>query len=281
MTNATLAPRRPSATPPVGSLLKEWRERRRLSQLDLSCETGISTRHLSFVETGRARPSREMLLRLAEELRVPLRARNALLLAAGFAPAYPQRSLDDPELADVRRSIDLVLAAHEPFPALVVDRGWRLLAANRAVPPLLEGVAPWLLEPPANVLRLSLHPAGMGPRIVNFAEWRGHILERLASQLEATGDPDLRALIDELAAYPAPQGHEAGGRPAFSDGIAVPLRITTQSHGVLAFFSTTTLFGTPLDVTLSELALETFLPAEPHTAAALRELAAAAGGPSP
>ena len=275
MTETSLAPRLPRpAAPPVGALLKEWRERRRLSQLDLSCETGVSTRHLSFLETGRARPSRETLMRLAEELKVPLRARNAMLLAAGFAPAYAERRLDDPEMADVRRSIELVLAGHEPFPALVVDRGWRMLAANRAVAPLVAGAAGWLLEPPVNVLRLSLHPEGLAPRILNLPEWRAHILERLRSQREASADPELAALIEELSGYPAPPD-VAAAPPELGAGLAVPLRIATQAHGALAFFSTTTLFGTPLDVTLSELALETFLPADAHTAEALRALAAA------
>jgi len=259
--------------PPVGALIREWRERRRLSQLDLACDAGVSTRHLSFLETGRARPSREMLLHLAEELKVPLRGRNALLLAAGFAPAYAERGLDDPELVGVRRAIDLVLAGHEPFPALVVDRGWRMLAANRAVAPLLAGVAPALLEPPVNVLRLSLHPDGLGPRIANFAQWRAHVLERLASQVEATADAELRALAEELAAYPAPANEDAAAALDLG-GVAVPLQLRMQDLGELSFFSTTTVFGTPLDITLSELALETFLPADAHTAETLRRLAA-------
>jgi transcriptional regulator with XRE-family HTH domain len=264
----------PNRSPPVGALLREWRERRRLSQLDLSCDAGISTRHLSFLETGRAQPSREMLLHLAEELKVPLRARNAMLLAAGFAPAYAERSLDDPALQGVRRTIERVLEAHEPFPALVVDRGWRMLAANRAIAPLMVGIAPELLEPPVNVLRVSLHPDGLGPRIANFGEWRGHILERLRSQVEATADPELKALMDELAGYPPP----AMSAPyAVEDygGVAVPMQLRTEALGLLSFFSTTTVFGTPLDITLSELALETFLPADAHTAEALRKAAAA------
>ncbi|HEX3699934.1 MAG TPA: helix-turn-helix transcriptional regulator [Phenylobacterium sp.] len=269
MSQTSLASRPPA--PPLGALIREWRERRRLTQLDLSCDTGISTRHLSFLETGRARPSREMLGRLAEELKVPLRARNTLMLAAGFAPAYAERSLDDPALAGVRRSIDLVLAGHEPFPALVVDRGWRMLAANRAVAPLLAGVAPALLEPPVNVLRVSLHPEGLGPRIANFGEWRGHILERLRSQVEATADPELAVLMAELAAYPAPLG-DGDPSPGEFGGLAVPLQLRSEALGLLSFFSTTTIFGTPLDITLSELALETFLPADARTAQALRNL---------
>jgi transcriptional regulator with XRE-family HTH domain len=272
--NTPLAARaQPNRSPTVGALLREWRERRRLSQLDLSCDAGISTRHLSFLETGRAQPSREMLLHLAEELKVPLRARNALLLAAGFAPAYAERSLDDPALQGVRRTIERVLEAHEPFPALVVDRGWRMLAANRAIAPLLVGVAPELLEPPVNVLRVSLHPNGLGPRIANFGEWRGHILERLRSQVEATADPELKVLMDELAGYPPP----AKSAPyAVEDygGVAVPMQLRTEALGLLSFFSTTTVFGTPLDITLSELALETFLPADAATAEALRKAAA-------
>ncbi|MFC3067723.1 helix-turn-helix domain-containing protein [Phenylobacterium soli] len=277
MSTLAASPRSPTPGvgpgPTVGALIREWRERRRLSQLDLSCDAGISTRHLSFIETGRARPSREMVLRLAEELNAPLRARNALLLAAGFAPAFAERSLDDPALAGVRRSIDLVLAGHEPFPALVVDRGWRMLAANRALGPLLAGVAPFLLEPPVNVLRVSLHPEGLGPRIANFAEWRAHILERLKSQIEATADAELQVLLEELAAYPAPPEQTAADPGADYGGLAVPLQLRTPDAGVLSFFSTTTVFGTPLDVTLSELALETFLPADAHTAQALRRLA--------
>lgn len=263
----------PHRSPPVGALLREWRERRRLSQLDLSCEAGISTRHLSFLETGRARPSREMLLHLAEVLKTPLRARNALLLAAGFAPAYAERGLDDPALEAARRAIDRVLEAHAPFPALVVDRGWRMLAANRAVAPLLAGVAPELLAPPVNVLRLSLHPEGLGPRIANYGEWRAHILERLRSQAEATADPELAALMEELAGYPAPVGVQPHAVEDYG-GVAVPLQLKTEAFGLLSFFSTTTVFGTPLDITLSELALETFLPADAATAEALRAFAA-------
>jgi len=275
MTDAVLSPRR-SAPSNAGALIREWRERRRLSQLDLACEAGVSTRHLSFLETGRARPSRDMLLHLAEALKAPLRARNALLLAAGFAPAYAERSLEDPALSGVRRAIELVLKAHEPFPALVVDRGWRMLAANGALAPLLAGVADWLLQPPVNVLRLSLHPEGLGPRIANYGEWRAHILERLENQVEATADPELEALRTELAAYPTPQqdaGERPGGAEAELGGVAVPLRIRTEAYGVLAFFSTTTVFGTPLDITLAELALETFLPADARTGEVLRRLA--------
>jgi transcriptional regulator with XRE-family HTH domain len=251
-----------SEAPAVGSLLREWRERRRLSQLSLALDAGVSTRHLSFVETGRARPSRDMVLHLAEELNVPLRARNALLLSAGYAPAFAERGLDDPALAGARRAVELILAGHEPYPALAVDRGWTIVAANSAVAPLLVGVDPGLMEGAVNVLRLSLHPGGLAPRIVNLAEWRAHLLERLRAQIEATADPQLIALDAELRGYPGEAAVEADSGYG---GVAVPLRIRT-SAGVLSFISTTTVFGTPRDVTLSELALETFFPADAATA---------------
>ena len=252
--------------PPVGVLLRDWRLRRRLSQLDLSSRTGVSSRHLSFLETGRARPSREMVLHLAEELEVPLRARNGLLLAAGVAPAYAERSLDDPAMTPVRAAIDAVLAASEPHPVVVVDRRWELVAGNRSIPLLTAGSAAELLEPPVNVLRLSLHPQGMAPRITNLAQWRTHVLHRLAREAAATADPGLAALHRELAALP-------GGRdPAPPNGIAVPLRLRHEDTE-LAFLSTVTTFGTAVDITAAELSIETFLPADPHTAQALRSLA--------
>ncbi len=266
------------ATRPVGILVREWRERRRLSQLALALDAGVSTRHLSFLETGKARPSREMVERLAERLDVPLRERNTLLLAAGFAPAYPEHRLDDPALGPARRAVDRVLAGHEPYPALAIDRHWTLLAANRAVAPLLAGVASDLLRPPVNVLRLSLHPEGLAPRISNLGQWRAHLLERLRRQVEATADAVLAALAAELAAYPAPavpapgSGSGSGsGTGSGSDfaGIAVPLVLRTGG-GTLAFLSTTTVFGTPVEVTLAELAIEAFVPADAATAAAMR-----------
>jgi transcriptional regulator with XRE-family HTH domain len=248
----------------VGEQLRAWRSRRRLSQLDLALDTEISARHLSFLETGRSRPSRGMLLRLAERLAIPARDRNLLLVAAGFAPALPERSLDDPALAAARRAVDLVLKAHEPFPALAVDRHWHLVAANAGVAPFLAGAAPHLITPPVNVLRLSLHPEGLAPRIENLPEWRAHILHRLEAQVAASGDPVLADLLVELRAYPggtAPGGDSHGG-------VAVPMRIKA-GEGVLSFLSTTTMFGTPIDVTLTELAIEAFLPADEATAAAL------------
>ncbi|MGI8477208.1 MAG: helix-turn-helix domain-containing protein [Thermomicrobiales bacterium] len=265
-----------NATAPVGELIRGWRQRRRLSQMDLGFEAEVSARHISFLETGRSRPSREMLLRLAEWLDVPLRDRNGLLLAAGFAPIHPERSLDDPALRSVRQAVDLVLAGHEPFPALAVDRHWTLVSANRAVPPLLVGAAPDLLRPPVNVLRLSLHPAGLAPRIANLAQWRGHLLERLRSQADLTADPTLAALLAELEGYPAPDppADRTPERGPDRDlaGIVVPLRLRT-GHGELALFGMTTLFGTPLDVTLAELAIESFFPADPATADVLRQIA--------
>lgn len=252
---------------PVGEQLRAWRQWRRLSQLDLACEAGISTRHLSFVETGRARPGRDMLLHLAERLEVPLRARNGLLLAAGYAPFFAERPLEDPALAAARAAVTQVLKGHEPNPALALDRHWTLLEANAAVAPLLAGVAPALLQPPVNVLRLSLHPEGLAPRIANLAEWRGHLLERLRRQAEATADPVLAALLEELSAYPGP----AAAPSAETESVVVPLRLRREA-GELSFISTTTLFGTPRDVTLSELAIESFFPADAATAAALRSL---------
>lgn len=255
----------------VGERLREWRQRRRVSQLDLALDAEISARHLSFVETGRAAPSREVLLRLAERLDVPLRERDVLLLAAGFAPRFAGRSLGDPALRPARDAVEALLAAHEPYPALAVDRHWALIAANRAVAPLTAGAAGWLLAPPVNVLRLSLHPDGLAPRIENLAEWREHLLFRLRRQLAETADPALAELICELSAYPAP-GDAAQVRAARdAAAVAIPLRLATEA-GTLSLLSTTMVFGTPLDATLSEMAVETFLPADSATAAALRRL---------
>ncbi|HEX7085635.1 MAG TPA: helix-turn-helix transcriptional regulator [Vicinamibacterales bacterium] len=256
---------------PAGELLREWRLRRRLSQLDLACDAGISSRHLSFLETGRARPSREMVLRLAERLDVPLRARNTLLVAAGFAPIYPERPLSDPALSAARRAVDLVLAGHEPYPALAVDRHWTLVAANRAVQPLLAGIAPALLEPPVNVLRLTLHPDGLADRLANPHEWRAHLFHRLQRQVEVSGDAVLSNLLEELRGYPAPMTTERETK-VDPEAFVVPFRLRTEA-GTLSFFSTTTVFGTPADITLSELALETFFPADAETARIWRSLA--------
>jgi transcriptional regulator with XRE-family HTH domain len=252
----------------IGDLLREWRERRRLSQLALALDADVSTRHLSFLETGRARPSREMLLRLAERLEVPLRERNTMLLAAGFAPTYPERDLDDPALGAARAAIDRVLAGHEPFPALAIDRYWTLVAANRVVPALLTGVAPALLQPPINVLRLSLHPDGLAAQIANLPEWRAHLLARLSRQVELTADPRLSDLLQELGGYVMVRGTRNIDQPVLDRSlmsVAVPLRLQTE-HGTLSLISTTMVFGTPVDVTLSELAVEAFFPADAGTA---------------
>jgi transcriptional regulator with XRE-family HTH domain len=255
-------------TKTIGDHLRAWRQRRRMSQLDLAGAAEISTRHLSFIESGRAQPSREMVLRLAEQLEVPLRERNVLLTAAGFAPVFPERALDDPALAAMRRAVDLVLKGHEPYPALAIDRHWTMVTHNDAVPPLLTGIDGALLKPPVNVLRLSLHPAGLAPRIVNLNEWRDHLLARLRHQIELTADPVLIDLQRELASFPAPRRARPAPRDDYA-GVIVPLRLAGE-RGELAFFSTTTVFGTPVDVTLSELALESFFPADAATAQALR-----------
>ncbi len=263
---------------PVGDLLREWRQRRRLSQLDLALEAEISTKHLSFVESGRAQPSREMVLHLAERLEVPLRERNVLLVAAGFAPVFRERQLADPALASARQAVDLVLKGHEPYPALAVDRHWTMVAANAAVAMLIGGADASLLEPPVNVLRLSLHPKGLSSRIANLAEWRAHLLERLRRQIEVSADPVLAELHEELRGYPVPAAARACASPTpqseFAD-VVVPVQFATDA-GTLSFFSTTTVFGTPVDVTLSELALEAFFPADAATAEALRRMAASA-----
>lgn len=259
-------------TQTVGNLLRDWRRRRRLSQLDLACEADISSRHLSFLETGRASPSREMVLRLAEQLEVPLRERNRLLVAAGYAPVFRERPLDDPTLSAARKVVDLVLKGHEPFPALAVDRQWTLVAQNRAVPPLLAGVDPSLLETPVNVLRLSLHPRGIAPRIVNLAEWRLHLLARLRRQVDASADPVLEELLNELSGYPISSGNKSNASADIDYAwVAVPLQLATED-GILSFLSTTTVFGTPVDITLSELALESFFPADAATSDTLTRL---------
>jgi transcriptional regulator with XRE-family HTH domain len=253
-----------SAPPGVGALLRDWRRRRRLSQLDLALEAGVSARHLSFVETGRSRPSPQMVLHLAEQLEVPLRHRNQMLLAAGYAPVYVQRPLDAPELEPVRQALDLVLSGHEPYPALVVDRGWDIVAANASVALLTEGVSPELLGPPANAMRLALHPDGLAPRIVNLGEWRSHLLERLGRQVVLSGDAALAELFDEVSRYPGPPAEP----PAHPGDIVVSLRLR-HGDGELAFFSTIATFGTAVDITVAELAIESFFPADEPTAAAL------------
>ena len=258
---------------PVGQLLRDWRTRRRMSQLDLALEADISTRHLSFLETGRSLPSRDMLLHLAEQLHIPLRERNVLLIAAGYAPTFPERSLDDPALRAARQAIDQVLAGHEPYPALAIDRHWTLIASNKAVLPLLGDVTAALVQPPVNVLRLSLHPEGLAPRIANLPEWRAHLLARLRRQIDLTADPVLVDLVDELSSFPVTRA--SFSTPAtdqvYAD-VAVPFQLMTDV-GQLAFLSTTMIFGTPVDITLSELALEFFFPANAATAQTLHRSA--------
>ncbi len=241
-----------------------------MSQLDLALEADISARHLSFVETGRSRPSRDMVLRLAERLEVPLREQNTLLVAAGFAPMFPERNLADGALAAARQAVELILAGHMPYPALAVDRHWTLVSANEAAAGLMQGVDPALLVPPVNVLRVGLHRAGLAPRIVNLAEWRAHALERLRRQIHATADPTLIALRDELAGYESGRG----SRPADGNAAApaITLRIAA-GDAVLDFITTTTVFGAPSDITSSELAIESFFPANAATAAVLRRAA--------
>ena len=259
--------------PPLGHLLREWRSRRRMSQLDLALEAEISQRHLSFLESGRATPSRDMVIRLAERLDLPLRQRNRMLLAAGYAPTYPERPVDDEAFGPALEAIERILTAHEPNPALAVDGCWNLIRGNAAIAPFLEGIEEAsLLEPPINVLRLSLHPGGLAPRIENLPEWRAHVLERLRRLADESGNPQVADLEAELRAYP---GRLSSGpvRHDYSN-IAVPLRIKAAGMS-LSFISTVTVFGTPLDVTVSEIAIESFFPADEATAEALRALAAA------
>ncbi len=253
----------------LGEQLREWRTRRRMSQMDLALDTEISTRHLSFIETGRSRPSAAMLGRIADRLEVPLRARNALLLAAGYAPDYQERALDSTEMAGMRAIVEHVLKGHEPYPALAVDRHWNMVAANAAVALLTQLAAPELLEPPVNVLRVAMHPKGLAPHIVNRGEWRAHLLERLDHQIDASADAGLIALREELAGYGADTRDDHGSA---ANGIAVPLILDTPM-GQIRFVSTVTIFGTPVDITLSELAIEAFFPADGESAALLQAMA--------
>ncbi len=256
---------------PFGEELRSWRRRRHLSQLELATEVDISTRHLSFMETGRSQASRAMVLRLAERLEVPLRERNDLLIAAGYAPMYASRSYEDPSLAAVREAVALILKGHEPYPALLVDRHWMLVSANQAAQGFMMALDQSLLTPPINVLRLSLHPNGSAPNIVNLAEWRSHVLARLARDVEITAAAALAALLAELREYPGGvAGHVVDPANA---AVVVPLKIRTPDGAVLSFLSTTTVFGTAVEVTLSELVLEAFYPADAATANLLRHRA--------
>jgi transcriptional regulator with XRE-family HTH domain len=252
----------------IGALLREWRERRRLSQLELALQAGISTRHLSFVETGRSKPGREMLLRVAHQLEIPFREQNTMLLAAGHAPAFPERSLEDPELAPVREALDRILAAHEPYPAIVFDRAWNLVAANAGVSPLIDGIDPELLQPPVNVLRISLE---MAPRVVNPSHVLDLLRERLERQLAVTRDDDLAALVEQIAAYPVPE-HGVGPAPG-SGEVLGPVTFRVPDGGELSFFGMFATFDTPFEVTTSELAMELLFPANRATAEVLEHRA--------
>lgn len=268
-------PHRSTATGPAsfGDHLRTWRQQRHLSQLELADEADISTRHVSFMETGRTNPSRDMVLRLCERLAIPLRERNALLVAAGYAPMYRERALDDPALTAARQAVELVLKGHEPCPAIALDRCWNVVAANRAAQALLAAhVSPELLAPPINVFRLSLHPNGLASRIANLAQWRHHLFERLRQQIHATGDPALLALQAELLEYPAPDESTPLVMAGEMLGVVMPFCFNSV-HGMLSLISTTTIFGTPVDVTLQELAVESFFPADAFTAQVLREMA--------
>ena len=268
-------PHRSAAAGPAsfGDHLRTWRQQRHLSQLELADEADISTRHVSFMETGRTNPSRDMVLRLCERLAIPLRERNALLVAAGYAPMYRERALDDPALTAARQAVELVLKGHEPCPAIALDRCWNVVAANRAAQALLAAhVSPELLVPPVNVFRLSLHPDGLASRIANLAQWRHHLFERLRQQIHATGDPALLALQAELLEYPAPDESTPLVMAGEMLGVVMPFCFNSV-HGMLSLISTTTIFGTPVDVTLQELAVESFFPADAFTAQVLREMA--------
>ncbi|MFB8052884.1 helix-turn-helix domain-containing protein [Streptomyces rubiginosohelvolus] len=273
----------------VGPLLRDWREQRRISQLELALRADSSARHISFIETGRSRPSEDMVLRLAEQLDIPVRERNALLVIAGYAPRYPQTSLDDPAMASLRESLERLLAAYEPYPALVVDGTYGVVAANRGVALLLEGVPEKLLTPPLNAMRLTLHPEGLAPRILNLPEWRADLLAQMDRQIALVRSPALRELYDEVAAYPAPARADGTGRSAEGTGGAAPAVDRADGAGrerdraaafalpmllehggrVLSFVSSIATFNTPMDVTVAELAIETFLPADRETAAYL------------
>jgi transcriptional regulator with XRE-family HTH domain len=262
-----------SSNPHVGPLLRDWRKRRRLSQLELALDAGISARHLSFVETGRSAPSPDMVLLLAEHLNVPFRQRNQLLLAAGYAPVFPERSLQDPEMAAVREAVDLILSGHEPNPAVVVDRCWNLIAANAPMAALGAWVDPELLRPPVNVMRVGLHPRGLARWTVNRGEVRAHFLGRLEHQVAVTGDADLTQLLNEVAGYPGAAHEHDPAAEALAGQILTPLMRLRGPDGVeLSFFATVATFGTAVEVTASELSIELAFPADGATARLLGEL---------
>lgn len=262
-----------STTLSVGDVLRDWRKRRRLSQLELSADADISQRHLSFMESGRSLPSRDMLLRLATTLRIPPRERNKLLTIAGFAPLFSERSLDAPDMASARIAVKKILCGHAPHPALAVDREWNILQANAAAGFLLRSVDATFLRPPVNVLRVSLHPDALGSKVVNYRQWRAHIVHRLAHQVELTAAPSLAKLLEEIEGYPTPCNTYANTEsdPATLSGIAIPFVLET-GQGKLTFLSTTTVFGTAVDIALSELVIESFFPMDRHTAEVMKNL---------
>jgi transcriptional regulator with XRE-family HTH domain len=258
---------------PLGNLLRTWRSRRHLTQLDLALQAGISARHLSFLETGRAQPSRDMLSRLAEQLNIPRRERNELFAAAGLAPVFPERPLTDPTMAAARKAIDLIVSGHRPFPAFAIDRHWVLIASNGVLTPFLGSISPELLQAPVNSMRLTLHPEGLGSRLADYDEWRGHVLEKLRRQIAASADAVLIELYNEVKSYRTPIPPRARARPWAEHGgepLVLPFRLVTDA-GLLSFFTTTTVFGSPLDVTLEELSIELFYPADAETAGVLNE----------
>jgi transcriptional regulator with XRE-family HTH domain len=259
--------------PGIGPLLREWRKRRRQTQLELALDAGISARHLSFIETGRSRPSTEMVLLLSEQLAVPFRERNRLLLAAGYAPVFPERSLQDPDLAPVREALGVILTGHEPYPAMVVDRGWNIVAANWGMNLMGSWVDPALLEPPVNAMRVGLHPHGLARSIVNLGEVRAYFLRRLERQVASTRAKDLAELLEEVAAYPAPPYEHDAAADAAAGQILTPLiRMRPPAGGELSFFATVATFGTAVEVTTSELSIELAFPADVATAQTLEDL---------
>jgi transcriptional regulator with XRE-family HTH domain len=267
----------PEGASSAGALLREWRQRRNLSQFEVARRSAVSARHLSFIETGRARPSREMVLHLAERLDVPLRERNRLLLAAGFAPVFGEHSLEESQMAAVREALERFLLAHEPYPALAVDRHWNVVAANRGIAHVNRDVAPELRQPPANALRIALHPEGLASRISNLANWSAYLLSRLRREIEATGDPELELLYQELLAYPGTTTEFDPAGPLSSNDVLFMQELRLDDRE-LALFCTLTTFGTPRDLTLAELTIISFYPANAQTAEALRT---AVGGPQP
>ncbi|WP_030662422.1 helix-turn-helix domain-containing protein [Streptomyces cellulosae] len=265
----------PAVTPAekgVGPLLRAWREQRRVSQLELALRADSSARHISFIETGRSKPSEEMVLRLAEHLDVPVRERNALLLAAGYAPRYTETPLDDPALDTLREGLERLIQGYEPYPALVVDALYDVVAANRGVLMLLDGIPESLLAQPLNAMRLTLHPQGLAPRIRNLRQWRGHLLAQMQQHIALHRSQRLRELYEEVAAYPVPEADDRTGTDEPASPVphfALPLRIEHEGR-TLSFVSSISTFNTPMDVTVAELAIETLVPADPATAEYLR-----------